>query len=88
MMDIVSGFVGVGIDMMIKQILHHLNIMVHCRRELASLKDPVMKIEPIISQIQQYRLAINMKRKDKASVINGWLKELDGLLQQASEMVQ
>ena len=88
MMDIVSGFFGVCIDMKIKQILHHLNIMVHCRRELASLKDPVMKIKPIISQIQQYRLAINMKRKEKASVINGWLKDLDGLLQQALEMVQ
>ena len=49
MMDIVSGFVGVGIDMTIKKILHHLNIVVHCRRELASLKDLVMKIKPIIS---------------------------------------
>ena len=74
MMDIVSGFVGVGIDMTIKQILHHLNIVVHCRRELASLKYLVMKIEPIISQIQKYHPAINMKRKYKASVINRWLK--------------
>ena len=70
MMDIVSRFVGVGTDMTIKQILHHLNIVVHSRRELASVKDLVMKIEPIISQIQKYHPTINVKRKDKASVIN------------------
>ena len=70
MMDIVFGFVGVGIDMTIKQILHHLNIVVHYRRELDSLKHLVMKIEPIISQIHKYHPVINVKRKDKASVIN------------------
>lgn len=55
---------------------------------MASLKDLVVKIKPIVKEIQKYRPTINRKEKDKASAVNGWLKELDALLQQASKMVQ
>jgi hypothetical protein len=48
--------------------------VVRCRKELASLRDIVMKIEPIAKQIKKYRHAINMMGKDKASNISGWLK--------------
>eukprot|EP00253_Pinus_taeda_P034708 PITA_34708 len=72
----VSGFIGVGIDRAIQQILDHINIAVRCRKEMASLKDLVMKIKPIVNEIQLYRAAINRKRKDKASAVNGWLKSL------------
>lgn len=84
----VSGFIGVGIEKTIQHILDRINIAVRCQKEMASLKDLVVKIKPIVTEIQKYRPAINGKEKDKASAVNGWLKELDALLQQASTMVQ
>lgn len=79
----VSGFIGVGIDKAIQQILDRIKIAVRCNDELASLKVLVMKIVPVVKEIQQCRQAINRNKKDKASAVNGWLTELDGLLQQA-----
>jgi hypothetical protein len=78
----------VGIDKVIQQILHLINIVVHCKKELASLKYLLMKIKPKIKQIQKYHWAINKKKKDGVSSISGWFKYLDALLQEASEMTQ
>jgi hypothetical protein len=83
-----SGFIGVGIDKAIQQILDRISIAVHCRKEMVSLRDLVMKIEPIVKQIHKYRQAINKKKKDKVSAVSGWLKDLDALHQQASEMAR
>lgn len=84
----VSGFIGVVVDKAIQEILDRIDIAVRCRKELASLKDLVMKIEPIVKQIQRYRQPINKKRKDKVSAVSGWLKHLNALLQEASEMAR
>jgi Leucine-rich repeat (LRR) protein len=93
----VSGFIGVSIDVAIHHIFHHVSIALRCKEELNSLRDLVMRIEPIIKQIQQYRLALNRKRgipisqRDinmKASAVNEWLKKLDNLLRKASTMAQ
>ena len=84
----VSGFTGVGIDKAIQQILDRISIAVRCRKEMVSLRDLVMKIEPIVKQIHKYRQAINKKKKDKVSAVSGWLKDLDALLQEASEMAR
>jgi len=95
--DFVSGFIGVSIEVAVHQIFHHVSIALRCKEELNSLKDLVMRIEPIIRQIQQYRLALNKKRgipiaqRDiniKASAVNDWLKKMDSLLRKASTMVQ
>ena len=45
------GFIGVGIDMAITQIIHHVGIAVSCKRELESLRDLVTTIEPMVTQI-------------------------------------
>jgi len=84
----VSAFIGVGIDKVIEEIIDRIKIAVRCRKKLASLKDLVTKIKPIVEQIQEYRPAINKKKKDKVSAVSGWLKHLDALLQEASEMTQ
>jgi len=85
----------VGIQMAIDQILHHINIAVRCSKEVSSLKDVVIRIEPIISHIQKYRLEINRMRgisssqsDNNVSAVNVWLKHLDALLLQASQMAQ
>jgi hypothetical protein len=80
----VYGFIGVGIDKVIQHILHCINIAVRCKKELASLKDLLMKIEPNIKQIHKYRWEINKKKKYKVSSISEWFKDLDSLLQEAS----
>ena len=67
----VSGFIGVGIDKAIQQILDRISIAVRCRKEMVSLRDLVMKIEPIVKQIHKYRQAINKKKKDKVSAVSG-----------------
>jgi len=92
---LVPGFIGVAIQMGINQFLHHFNIAVRCRKELSALKDVVIRIEPIISHIQQYRLEINRKRAtstsltdNNVSAVNKWLKDLDALILQASQMAQ
>jgi len=82
----VAGLIGVGIQMTIDQILRHINIALRCRKVLAALKDKLMRIEPIIKEIQLCRLALN-QHKDDASTVNKWLKELQALLKQASEIV-
>lgn len=91
----VSGFVGVGIEKVINQILHQIGIAIRYKKELGSLESLVKDIQPIINQIQRYRPALNRKNGipssrcyDKASAVNIWLQKLDLLLRQASEMVQ
>jgi len=93
----VSGFIGVSIDVAVHNIFHHVRIALRCKEELNSLRDLLMRTEPIIRQIQQYRLSLNKKRgipisqRDinmKASAVNEWLKKLDGLLRKASTMAQ
>lgn len=93
----ISGFIGTSVKFAIHQIWQHVRIALRCREELNSLRDLVMRIEPIIDQIQQYRQALNRKRgipisqRDinmKASAVNDWLKRLNSLLQQASTMAQ
>lgn len=78
----VPGFIGVGIQMAIDQIIHHINIAVSCRKELASLKEMVMSMQPIITQIQQNRV------QTEASAVNEWLTQLDEILRQASNMAR
>lgn len=80
-----SGFIGVGLQMAIEQIFHHINIACRCKKELAALKDKLLMMEPIILQIQQRRRALNMD-KDKASAVNRWFKTLEALLKEASEV--
>jgi Leucine-rich repeat (LRR) protein len=88
------GFIGVGLDISIRQILYHINMALRCNTELASLKDLVISIQPILAQIQQYRLELSTKKGNSTSqsnntavAVNDWLKKLDGPLQQASEVV-
>jgi hypothetical protein len=92
---VIFAFVGVGIDKVINQILHQIGIAIRYKKELGSLEHVVTDIQPIINQIQRYRLTLNRKNGiptsqcyNKASTINIWLKKLDLLLRQASEMVQ
>lgn len=90
----VSGFIGVGIDTAIHQIIHHINIALRCKKELANLKGLVMEIERILKEIQHYRLDLNSKKisipqsnnKLRPSAVNTWLKKLDVLLGPASAM--
>ena len=93
----VSGFIGVSIDFAIQQIFHHVNIALHCKEELRSLRDLVSRIEPVINDIQQYRLALNRKRgipiskgdiNMKPSAVNDWLKRMVSLLRKASAMAR
>lgn len=91
----VPGFIGVGIQMAVDQILHHINIAVRCRKELSALGDVVREIEPIVRDIQQYRLEINRRRRistshsdNNVSAVNLWLQNLDALLLQASQMAE
>lgn len=91
----VPGFIGVGIQMAVDQILHHINIAVRCREELSALRDVVIRIEPIVRDIQQYRLEINRRRRistshsdNNVSAVNLWLQKLDALLLQASQMAE
>lgn len=93
--DLVSAFIGVGVDKTITQILQHISIAIHYRRELDSLANLLRSIQPLINQIQQYRPALNRKNGiptsqcyRKASAVNGWLRKMDGLLRQALELVQ
>jgi hypothetical protein len=86
-----STLSGVGLDMAIRKILYNINIALRCNKELASLKDLVMSIQPILTQIQQYRLELNTKKgistfqiDNKAAAVSEWLKKLDGPLQQAA----
>lgn len=78
----VPGLIGVGIQMIINQILGHINIALRCRKVLDSLKDKLMRIEPIVMEIQHCRLTLN-QHKDEASAVNKWLEELEALLNQA-----
>jgi dephospho-CoA kinase len=89
-----SGFIGVGMDMTLRRILYHINMALRCNTELASLKDLVLSIQSILTQIQQYRLELSMKKGistsqniNNAAEVNEWFKMLDGPLQQASEVV-
>jgi hypothetical protein len=82
----VPGLIGVGIQMTIDQIFRHINIALRCRKVLAALKDKLMRIEPIIKEIEHCQLALN-QHKDEASAVNKWLKELQALLKQASKIV-
>ena len=59
--------------------------------------DPNILSNPIIGQIQQYRLVLNRRRgisisqshiTIKASAMNEWLKKMDSLLRKASAMAQ
>lgn len=82
----VPGLIGVGIQMIINQILGHINIALRCRKVLDALKDKLMRIEPIVMEIQHCRLTLN-QHKDEASAVNKWLEELEALLNQASKIV-
>jgi disease resistance protein RPS2 len=90
----VSGFVGVGIEMAVNHILGHIKIALRCKKQLISLRDLVLRIQPVVTQIQQYRLALNRREilisqsNIKASAVNEWLKKLDSILLQASTMAQ
>lgn len=84
----VSGFISVAIDNAIQQILDSITTAVRCSDELASLKELVMKIKPIIRDIQQHRREFNSKGDGNGSSVNDWLKRLENLLRQASITVQ
>lgn len=91
---IISGFVGVGIDKVVSQILHLIGTAVRYKQELGSLQRLVTDIPPIIQQIQRYRPALNRKNGipnsqcyQRASAVSIWLNKLDLLLRQASELV-
>eukprot|EP00253_Pinus_taeda_P015978 PITA_15978 len=90
-----SGFIGVGIDMAVSQILHHVGIAVSCKKELESLRDVVTTIEPMVTDIHQCRLELNSRRGNSTagsdinvSAINTWVSNLHALLQQALAIVQ
>jgi hypothetical protein len=90
-----SGFIGVGIDIAINQILHHVGIAVSCNKELDSLRDLVTTIEPIVTDIHRCRLELNRRRGTStagsdinASAINSWATDLQSLLQRALTVVQ
>lgn len=93
---VVSGFIGAGIDNKTTLILHHISINgVSCTEELESLKNLVIRIQPIITQIQQYRPTLNRNNGictsqcfNQASTVSSWLRKLDVLLRQALEVVQ
>lgn len=87
-LGLVSGFISVAIDNTIQQILDSISNGVRCSDELASLKDLVMKIKPIIRDIQQHRREFNSKGDGSALSVNDWLKKLENLLRQASTTVQ
>lgn len=91
----VSGFIVAGINLSIYKILRNIDIAVRCIDELVSLKDLVLRIEPIIGEIEQYRQELNRRqmvskydRDDKVSAVMAWLKGLDALLGQATVMTQ
>lgn len=91
----VSGFIVAGINLSIYKILRNIDIAVRCIDELTSLKDLVLRIEPIIGEIEQYRQELNRRemvskydRDDKVSAVMAWLKGLDALLGQATVMTQ
>ena len=83
------GFIGVGIDMAITQIIHHVGIAVSRKRELESLRDLVMTIEPMVTQIHRCRMELNRRRGTSTagsdiinvSEINGCIRNLHELLQ-------
>ena len=52
---LVSGFIGVGVDKIITQIIHHIRNAIQYRNELGSLANLVRSIQPLIGHIQQYR---------------------------------
>lgn len=82
----VPGLISVVIQMTIDQIIGHINIALRCRKVLASLKDKLKKIEPIIKEIERCWPALN-QHKDEALIVNKWLKELQAFLKPASEIV-
>jgi len=82
----VPGLIGVGIQKTIDQIFRHINIALRYRKELTDLKDKLMRIEPIIKEIEHCQLALN-QHKDEPSAVNKWLKDLQALLEQASRIV-
>lgn len=91
---IIAGFVGLGIDNVVSQILHLIGVAVRYKQELGSLQRLLTDIPPIIQQIQRYRPALNRKNGipnsqcyQRASAVSIWLNKLDLLLRQASELV-
>jgi hypothetical protein len=78
--------------MLISQILHHVGIAVTCKKELDFLRYLVMNIEPMVTEIHQWRLELNRKRRTStdinSSAINTWVTNLHALFQQALEIVQ
>lgn len=86
----VSGFIVAGIKLSIYKILRNIDIAGRSSNEWIQLKDVVLRIEPIIEQIEQYRQKLKPLKKnaiygrdDKASAVMAWLKGLDAFLQQA-----
>lgn len=91
----VSGFIVAGINLSICKILRNIDIALLNKRELMSLKDLVLGIEPIIGEIEQYRRELNRREMvskydsdDKVSAVMAWLKGLDALLGQATVMTE
>lgn len=82
----VPGLIGVGIQMIVDQIIRHIKIVSSYRKELGVLKVSLMRIEPIVKEIQHIRLAWN-NHKDEVSAVDDWFEELEALLKQASEIV-
>jgi len=93
--DFLNGFISVGIDMAISQILYHVGIAVSCNKELVSLGALVTTIEPMVTDIHRCRLELNRRRGTStagsdinASAINTWATDLQSLLQRALTLVQ
>ncbi|KAH9298729.1 hypothetical protein KI387_030411, partial [Taxus chinensis] len=93
---VISGLIGMGINIAVTDIISRINIAVRCTKELGNLKDLVMEIEPVNRAMQQYRLALNstipigvlgIHENPVPSSVNDWLKKLNSLLQEAGEMV-
>jgi len=56
------GFIGVGIQKAIHQILHHINSDLCCKKELGSLKGLVISFRATIVTIHQYYLEFNIQK--------------------------
>lgn len=59
MSNLVSGFIGMVLDKVIIQTLHHFSIAVRNGKELECLENLVISIQPMITEIQHYLSALN-----------------------------
>ncbi|GLJ11731.1 hypothetical protein SUGI_0175570 [Cryptomeria japonica] len=91
----VSGLIGVGITVALKELSECIKLAVYCKKELQKLEDYLNNIAPLNTAIQRYRTRLKLGQivshdteTLRPPAVNEWLKKLNSLVRQATEVAE